>query len=280
MDNNSLFARFNHLQDEQWLALLIRSYTEPVINGSKFPAFPDPQLQASFVGSSGQSSLEEAFLFYQDMKYYARQLAISIDRGARILDFGCGWGRNYRFLLKDVSPENLIGIDVDAECVRLCQQCIPMGRFEVCGSSPPLTLKEHSFDIIYAYSVFSHLSEAVQLRWVKEFARILRPGGMLIVTTLKFAHLHVWEKLRQRGDHWATLLSGFELGKAEEQFRSGGFLFCGTGGGGVRSADFYGEAIISPGHVQRAWSPDLQLVAYLDDPVRRPQALIVARKSQ
>lgn len=278
MDKDFLFSRFNHMQDEQWLELLIRSYTEPVIDGARFPAFPDPQLQAAFVGSSGRSSLEEAFLFYQDTKYYARQLGIGVNRESRILDFGCGWGRNYRFFLKDVPAQNVVGVDVDAQCARLCRECIPMGRFEVCGSSPPLSFRDQSFDIIYAYSVFSHLGESVHLHWVNEFARILRPGGMVIVTTLKLAHLQVWEKLRHRGDHWTNLLTGFELKTAQEKFHSGGFLFCGTGGGGVRSSDFYGEAVVSPGFVQRAWRPGLELVAYVDDPVRRPQALVVARK--
>ena len=52
-----------------------------------------------------------------------------------------------------------------------------MGNFEQSAVEPPLRFADGSFDIVYAYSVFSHLSERVQLRWVEEFARILRPGG-------------------------------------------------------------------------------------------------------
>jgi SAM-dependent methyltransferase len=152
-----------------------------------------------------------------------------------------------------------------------------VGHFEVCGITPPFQFEDQSFDIVYAYSVFSHLSETVALDWVREFTRILTPGGVLIVTTLKGAHLDVWDRIPTTGDHWRKALPDFDLHQKKQDFQEGKFLFCPIGGAGVRTPDFYGEAIISPGYARRSWAPGLQLIDYVDE-LRQPQALLVAQK--
>jgi SAM-dependent methyltransferase len=39
------------------------------------------------------------------------------------------------------------------------------------------------FDLVYAFSTFTHWDVALQLAWMREFRRILRPGGYLLFTT-------------------------------------------------------------------------------------------------
>ena len=276
--NTDVFiARFGCLDDEQWLNVLKRSCLEPVIGDVRFPAFPNAATQQTFVGSSGEAALQEAFLFYRDIKQYAQRLGVDITTTTRILDFGCGWGRNYRFFLKDVLPSSIVGVDVDVDCVRFCNEHFPMGRFRACDPVPPLLYENDSFDIVYAYSVFSHLSEDAALRWVREFARIMRPGGMLIVTTLKQCHLEVWDQIRHTGTHWASALPNFDISEKKKGFSAGEFLYCPIGGGGVRTPDFYGEAIIPPSYAERAWAPHFRIVDYFDDPFQRPQAVLVAQ---
>ena len=268
---------FGKLDDQQWLEILKRSCSEAVIEGVCFPAFPDAALQRSFVGASGEAALREAFVFYQDTKRYAQRLGIAIRETTRILDFGCRWGRNYRFFLKDVLPTSIFATDVDPDCVRLCSEQFPAGQFVKCGAMPPLAFEERTFEIVYAYSVFSHLSGDASLGWVREFARILKPGGMLIVTSLKEAHLEVWDKVRHTAPWWEQALKNFDFAEKKKAFATGEFLYCPIGGGGVRSADFYGEAIIPPAYAKRVWAPEFEIVEYLDDPFERPQALLVAQ---
>ena len=48
---------------------------------------------------------------------------------------------------------------------------------------PPLPYSDASFDLIYAFSVFTHLTEPLQHLWMAEMRRVLRPGGYLLFST-------------------------------------------------------------------------------------------------
>src|SRR5947208_884804 len=56
-------------------------------------------------------------------------------------------------------------------------------RSEVNGLAPPLAFDDASFDLVYALSVFTHLTGDLQVAWRDELRRVLRPGGRLLITT-------------------------------------------------------------------------------------------------
>lgn len=115
-----------------------------------------------------------------------------LEDGAAALDFGCGCGRTLVWLAKQFPAVRWHGTDVDAEAVLWCQRNIPGAAFTVNRPLPPLPHADHSFDLIYGISVFTHLSKEYQLAWVQELYRILKPGGLLLLT---FYAQHVWESL-------------------------------------------------------------------------------------
>jgi len=47
---------------------------------------------------------------------------------------------------------------------------------------PPLGYSDNKFDFIYALSVFTHLPRHLQIPWLKEIRRILRPGGVVFIS--------------------------------------------------------------------------------------------------
>lgn len=100
----------------------------------------------------------------------------------RVLDFGCGCGRTLRFLMERLPQLEWHGVDVDAEAIEWCRAHLPGGQF-ACGQPlPPLPFEGAAFDLIYAISVFTHLNEDFQRAWIVELARILKPGGMLLLS--------------------------------------------------------------------------------------------------
>lgn len=105
---------------------------------------------------------------------------VALDELGSILDFGCGCGRVLRHLRRfDV---RIHGTDSNPAAIAWCDQHLDFAEFGTNRLEPPTRYRQHSFDCIYAFSVFTHLPEALQLAWMRELRRILKPGGHLIIT--------------------------------------------------------------------------------------------------
>lgn len=98
----------------------------------------------------------------------------------RILDLGCGCGRIIRHL-PDITGAELHGADYNARLVKWCRQNLN-GQYVQNSLMPPLPYGDDTFDIIYLFSVFTHLRLESQRIWLKELARVTRPGGVVIIT--------------------------------------------------------------------------------------------------
>jgi 2-polyprenyl-3-methyl-5-hydroxy-6-metoxy-1,4-benzoquinol methylase len=224
------FAR--GLSDEAWLHALIRSTSSPVVDGVTMPGFPEPSLQESMVGTAGEAALREAFRSWREVKaYFFRLRNIPLDE-ANVLDFGCGWGCFVRFVLKDTSPARIVGVDVDEAFIDLCHQLLPGIAFQTVPAFPPTKLPADHFDLVYAYSVFSHLAEPAHLAWVGEFSRILRAGGLVIATTQSRAFIDYCEWIRQTGAetswHRSLCRSFVDTKDAKARYERGEFLYSRT----------------------------------------------------
>ena len=92
-------------------------------------------------------------------------------------------GRFSRVFMHDTRLHNIHGIDVDPEFAELTRDLFGSEQFKVCPAFPPTDYADGTFDLIYAYSVFSHLSEQACRAWMAEFHRILKPGGVVGLTT-------------------------------------------------------------------------------------------------
>jgi SAM-dependent methyltransferase len=106
---------------------------------------------------------------------------ISIEGLPTLLDFGCGCGRVLRFW-KDLPATELYGTDQNAELAAWCAAHLSFVRIGTNRLTPPTTYPAAQFDLIYALSVFTHLPEAAQIAWMREFHRILRPEGCLLLS--------------------------------------------------------------------------------------------------
>lgn len=106
-------------------------------------------------------------------------------RGARVLDFGCGAGRVLRHLVEPVGPDGVLaGVDIDAPSIAWLQaHAAAELSVTCCGEEPELAYADASFDIVYAFSVFTHLS-AHWAGWLLELRRVLSPDGVLFATCI------------------------------------------------------------------------------------------------
>jgi len=117
-----------------------------------------------------------------DIQSAMRQVGYDLAQFKQILDFGCGCGRTLVHL-KDLAPQaEFDGTDIDAGAIEWCQNNLRFATFNVGKASPPTDYAADSFDFIYAISVFTHLDEDYQFRWLEELRRIAKPGGVLLLT--------------------------------------------------------------------------------------------------
>ena len=105
-----------------------------------------------------------------------------LDEVRALLDFGCGCGRVLRHWIGMHGCERH-GCDTNDEAVEWCRRNLPFAQFEVNGLAPPLPYDDDRFDLVYALSVLTHLTEDLQRAWLRELRRVLAPGGLLLVST-------------------------------------------------------------------------------------------------
>jgi ubiquinone/menaquinone biosynthesis C-methylase UbiE len=108
-------------------------------------------------------------------------------KNARILEFGVGCGRIARHFFK-AGFEDFTGTDVDAELIAWCNDHLTAfanARFLRNGYLPPLPVADSGFDFVYSLSVFTHMTAESQCAWAKEMARVVKPGGALVISYLQ-----------------------------------------------------------------------------------------------
>jgi len=120
---------------------------------------------------------------YQAM--LGRQLALLAPvPGERALDAGTGSG-NFAAALVGAGAR-VIGIDFCEPAFDLARAKAPSATFEFGDLTQSLRYETGSFDLVACSAVLHVLSRAEQISAMGEMARVLRPGGRLIVTA--FAH--------------------------------------------------------------------------------------------
>jgi len=108
----------------------------------------------------------------------------SLHPDAHVLDFGCGAGRMTRWLADQAPAAAIWGTDISAPHIVWCQRHLtPPMHFVTTTTLPHLPFEDHTFDFIYAGSVFSHLDDLADA-WFLELRRIARPGGRLYITVM------------------------------------------------------------------------------------------------
>jgi SAM-dependent methyltransferase len=100
----------------------------------------------------------------------------------RVLDAGCGTGYLFEYLRRYPLDGAPVGIDLSMHGLRFCRE---RGASALaCASVVQLPFAAETFDLIICIDTIQHLSPAgADATTIREFARLLRPGGLLYLRT-------------------------------------------------------------------------------------------------
>lgn len=179
-----------------------------------------------------------------------------------IYDFGCGCGRTLRWLKDIVSDCRLFGSDVDAEAVGWCQKHLDFAECRINTALPPTDYPNNSFDLVIAISVATHLSEEYNQRWLEELKRVLRTGGIALIS------VHGLPAAQDK-------LSPTDL----EHLKKEGVFFCSDSFWKLYFPDFYQTCFHTPDYIRENWSRYFEVIGHVEKGINNWQDLVILSNS-
>lgn len=114
-------------------------------------------------------------------------LAAAVGQAGTVVDLGCGNG-GLALLLAELGrmPAQYVGLDLLEERIAAARSAIPWGEFVV-GSADRLPVPDGTADVVVMATLLSSLREPfLQEAVATEIARVLRPGGRLVVYDIRY----------------------------------------------------------------------------------------------
>jgi len=269
------------ISDDEWRLGLIERHSS-LDWVQLLPDLPSDQIQISFTGKANAEAFKQSYAAVEGFMSGARSLGQEFNGNEKLLDFGCGWGRITQSAFRYFDPSNIIAADIQPNALEIVRKSnLKVGTLLV--ENFQIDLPNESVDSIFAYSVFSHLSERSHLRWLKELHRVLKPGGCIALTTRWKNMIEHVQNLSTQTDISASqkrLVESFQDPEVMlKQFEDGEFVFRPYPSNASGLDEEYGEAFITQKYIQNNWDTIFNKWIYLT-PLENgiDQAVVVVRK--
>ena len=143
---------------------------------------------------------------YRTRNRFARQRIANVFsllpdvRALRVVDIGCGMG-TFTFEAAARSARYAVGLDLAlsgiAAAARIAREDAVQGCSFLLADAARLPVRTAAADVAIAADFTEHLDDDTLRRVLAEAARVLKPGGTLVIYTP--AASHIFERLRDRG---------------------------------------------------------------------------------
>ena len=134
-----------------------------------------------FAEQSAEKPLKKKGEYPEKSKYFPYERFRTYFKG-RILEIGCADGNNTRFLREYYGMDRFYSLELSYQ--RLSRAASKTDNYMVNASGTNIPFRDSSFDFVYCSEVIEHLlSSADQGLLADEIRRVLKPGGVAIITT-------------------------------------------------------------------------------------------------
>lgn len=170
------------LSDFGLLLLTIPNPDFPKLSGL-LPRMATEEIQRRWTGSAGRALLTQTTDFVRSVAHNFTQATGSTLQDKSILDFGCGYGRIARLMYYFTDEDNFFGVDPSEKSLKICHADGLTKNFLFAEYLPStLPVEKKTFDLIFAFSVFTHLSESATTTCLNTLAKYLKPDGLLAIS--------------------------------------------------------------------------------------------------
>jgi SAM-dependent methyltransferase len=175
------------------------------------PSMASVEVQNQWTGNNGIALLRQSCNFVRSVSYnYNRIVGRSI-KDATVLDYGCGYGRIARLMYYFVDSADVVGVDPWDKSIENCNLNNMGENFVVSNYLPEKLPTSKTFDLSYAFSVFTHLSKRATHSALAAVRRSMKPNGVFCITIrpveywdLPFVPISQKEKNHMKSDHNKT----------------------------------------------------------------------------
>jgi SAM-dependent methyltransferase len=232
----------------------------PILS-SVLPAMSNEGIQKNWTGKSGIALLQQTTGFIRSVSYNYHKLLGKNLTERTILDFGCGYGRHLRLMYYFSSPQRIWGVDPWEKSLKICRADNVLGNLAVSDYLPrSLPVGELKFDLIYAFSVFTHLSERATKLALITLRSYIADDGLLVITI-------------RPSEYWKSIvrtLPDIDPDSLVKLHNAGAFVFIPHARGAVDGEVTYGDTSFSFDWLMRH-IPNWEMVGYdhlLNDPLQ------------
>lgn len=231
---------------------------------TRFGPAPASNQMARVIGPSSAFDFRVGgYTAFRRLESAANAAGTTLAQLPRVLDWGCGCARVSRYFLT-LPGITLTGVDVDPDNVKWCQAHLPGGHWETIPLRPPTRFPAGSFDLAFGISVFTHLKEPDQDAWLDELQRLVRPGGLALMTFHGEASA-VWSGLTP--DKYARLRSHGFCDQANPIYDAE-----------IGEADYYRDVFHTADYIHRVWGRRFEIVEIRPSEVAHQDLVVMRRR--
>lgn len=241
------YESLRHLNTESVGKLLLGVPPRHKHAAAALPRMAAEEVQRNWTGTSGEALLTQSTAFINAVIGRYKKHVFTPISEASVLDYGCGWGRLIRLMYAHSKPENLFGCDPWDKSIALCQEANLRANLAVSDYVPTSLPFEARFHLIYAFSVFTHLSQRTADAVMSTLRNYIDPYGVLVITIRPETYWPLDPKFSDQAE------------ALQQKHREEGFAFVPHKRAPIDGDITYGDTSMTLEYVAERW-PDWKIV--------------------